>query len=40
MRVAPPGRVRVAAPDQSWTVLSFVYLESTTTEGCYGNKLD
>ena len=31
---------RVAPPGQRWTVLSFVYLRSTTTEGCYGTKLD
>ena len=37
VRAAPPGRVRVA-PRGTWTVLSYVYLESTTTEGCHGTK--
>ena len=32
VRVAPPGRVRVA-PRECWTALSYVYSESTTTEG-------
>ena len=40
VRVAPSGRVRVAPPEQSWTVLSFVYSESTTTEACHGTKPD
>ena len=40
VRRAPLGRVRVSPPDQSWTALSFVYSESTTTEGCHGTKLD
>ena len=38
--VAPPERVRVAPPEQSWTVLSFVYSDSTTTEACHGTKPD
>ena len=37
---ARSGRVRVAPPDQTWTVPSFVYSESTTTEGCHGTRLD
>ena len=40
MWVAPLGRVRGAPPGQSWTVLSFVYSESRTTEGCHGTQLD
>ena len=37
VRAAPPGRVRVA-PRREWTALAYVYLESTTTEGCHGTR--
>ena len=44
-RIAPLGstqvtaseRVRVA-PRECWTALSYVYSESTATEGCYGTR--
>ena len=37
VRAAPPGQVRVA-PRECWTALSYVYSESTTTEGCHGTR--
>ena len=39
VRAAPSGRVRVA-PRECWTALSYVYSESTTTEGCHGARLN
>ena len=39
VQVAPPGSVRVA-PRECWTALSYVYSESTTTEGCHGARVD
>ena len=40
VRAAPPGRVRGSTAVKTWSALSYVYLESTTMEGCHGTRPD